>query len=102
MKKFKKDHLFDIFLESRESASDVLILKGRFDLFKEYKMFKKIWKKGPLTPLEISSIAKIKAGPILGETIIKLKRAQFERKIKNKKDARKILSIILHNISYQT
>jgi len=74
MKLFKKeDRLFEIFLISRESAIDVLILKDRFDLFKEYERFKKIWKKGLLSSLEISQIAKIK-GQRLGEAIIQLKR----------------------------
>lgn len=101
MKKFNKDNLFDIFLESRYSSLDVLILKGRFDLFKEYERFKKIWKKGLLSSLEISQITKIK-GQRLGEVIIQLKRAQFERKIKNTYAAKKLLLNILHNISYQT
>jgi hypothetical protein len=79
----------------------VLILKGRFDLVKEYERFKKIWKKGLLSSLDISRITKIK-GQRLGEVIIQLKRAQFERKIKNKYDAKKLLLFILHNISYQT
>jgi hypothetical protein len=101
MKKFNKDNLFDIFYESRDSSLDVLILKGRFDLVKEYERFKKIWKKGLLSSLDISRITKIK-GQRLGEVIIQLKRAQFERKIKNKYDAKKLLLFILHNISYQT
>lgn len=91
MKIFKKeDRLFDIFLISRESTIDVLILKGRFDLFKEYERFKKIWKKGLLSSLEISQIAKIK-GQRIGEAIIQLKRAQYESKIKSKKDGRKLI-----------
>jgi len=102
MKIFKKeDRLFDIFLISRESTIDVLTLKGRFDLFKEYERFKKIWKKGLLSSLEISQIAKIK-GQRIGEVIIQLKRAQYEGKIKSKKDAVKLILNILHNISYQT
>jgi tRNA nucleotidyltransferase/poly(A) polymerase len=98
MKIFNKDNLFDIFLESRDSSLDVLILKDRFDLFKEYERFKKIWKKGFLSSLEISQITKIK-GQRLGELIIQLKRAQFERRIKNKYAAKKLLLFILHNIS---
>ncbi|MFH0924626.1 MAG: hypothetical protein V1872_03180 [bacterium] len=90
MKIFKTNNLFDIFLKSRDSSLDVLILKGRFDLFKEYDKFKKIWKKGLLSPIEISRITKIK-GHRLGEVIIQLKREQFERKIKNKNDAKKLL-----------
>jgi tRNA nucleotidyltransferase/poly(A) polymerase len=90
MKIFKTNNLFDIFLESRDSSLDVLILKGRFDLFKEYDKFKKIWKKGLLSPIEISRITKIK-GHRLGEVIIQLKREQFKRKIKNKNDAKKLL-----------
>jgi tRNA nucleotidyltransferase/poly(A) polymerase len=91
MKIFKKeDRLFDVFVISRESTIDVLILKGRFDLFKEYERFKKIWKKGLLSSLEISQIAKIK-GQGLGEAIIHLKRAQYEGKIKSKNDGRKLI-----------
>lgn len=99
---FKKDKLFEIFLESKEAAMDILILKSRLDLLREYKRLKKIWKKGFLSSLEIARIAKIKGGPKLGKVITELKKEQFERKIKSKKEAKEFLLNILHNISYQT
>jgi len=102
LSEFKKDELFNIFLESKEAATDILILKGRIDLFREYERFKRIWKKNLLSPLEVARIANIGEGPRLGKAIVELKRAQFEKKIKNKADAKKFLHRILHNISYQT
>ncbi len=96
---FKKDELFNIFLESKEAAIDILVLKGRIDLLREYRRFKNILKKGYLSSLEIARIANIREGPRLGKAIIELKRAQFEKKIKSKADAKKFLSNILDDIS---
>jgi len=98
MLEFKKDELFNIFLESKETAIDILILKGRIDLLREYERFKRIWKKSLLSSLEVARIANITGGPRLGKAIVELKRAQFEKKIKNKADAKKFLYNILHNI----
>jgi tRNA nucleotidyltransferase/poly(A) polymerase len=99
LSEFKKDELFNIFLESKEAAIDILILKGRIDLLREYRRFNNIWKKGYLSSSEIERIANIRGGPRLGKAIIELRRAQFEKKIKDKRDAKKFLSNILDDIS---
>lgn len=102
IKEFEKGDLFNFFLKSKESAMDLILLKNKLSLINEYKRFKKIWKKGLITPIEIKRICNIKNGKLLGEIINKLKRAEFEKKIKTKKSAKKYLNKILHNISYQT
>jgi len=101
VRNFKTAYLFDIFYETKESSIDILILKNRADLLKEYARFSRIWKKGLLTSQEISRISKIK-GPKLGQLIMELKRAQFERKINSRSNAMKLLCNILHNISSKT
>jgi tRNA nucleotidyltransferase/poly(A) polymerase len=82
-----KDRLFDIFMRSKEAAPDILIIKGRLDLIKDYQRFKRIWNKGLLSSEDIISITDIKTGPKLGKIIIELKRAQFEGRIKSKSAA---------------
>jgi len=94
IKKFKKEKLFDIFLESKEAAMDILILKGRAGLLKEYDRFKRVWRKGLLRSGDIIKIAKIRTGQRLGRVIIELKKAQFEKRIKNKKDAMRFIRSI--------
>ena len=95
IKKFNKAKLFDIFYETKEGAIDVLILKNRIDLIKEIMKFRKIIKKGILSSKEITEVAGISPGPDLGKAIINLKRAQFERKIKGKNEAKKFIKNIL-------
>lgn len=81
-----RDRLFGIFMKSKEASVDLLIIKNRPDLLKEYNRFKKIWGDGFLSSEEIINISK-QMGPEIGKIIEKLKRAQFERKIKSRKQA---------------
>ncbi|MEW6161848.1 MAG: hypothetical protein AB1606_00780 [Nitrospirota bacterium] len=92
IKEFKRDKLFDIFLKSKGAAMDILILKGRLDLLREYERFKMIWKKGLLSSEEVSSVTGVKAGPKLGRIITELKKAQFEGRLRSGSDAVRFLS----------
>lgn len=83
----KRHRLFDIFLMSKESAIDILIIRGRLDLLKDYERFKRIWKKGILSSEDITSISDTKTGPGLGKIIVKLKKAQFEGRVRSKRSA---------------
>ncbi len=83
----KRHRLFDIFLMSKESAIDILIIKGRLDLLKDYERFKRIWKKGILSSEDITGISDTKTGPGLGKIIVKLKKAQFEGRVRSKRSA---------------
>jgi tRNA nucleotidyltransferase/poly(A) polymerase len=87
LKEFKGGKLFDLFIKSKGAAMDIIILKDKIDVLKEYIRFKNIWKRGIVSSLEVARIGKIKAGPILGRIIVEIKRAEFDRKIKNKKEA---------------
>lgn len=102
LKEFEKGDRFSFFLKSKDSAIDLILLKNKLNLIDEYKKFKKIWKKGLISPFEIKKIGNIKNGKILGQIIIELKRAEFEKRIKTKNSAKKYIYDILHNISYQT
>src|SRR4030042_1697542 len=91
MKEFKGGKLFNFFKKSKGAAMDIIILKDRMDLIKEYIRFKNIWKKGMISSLEVARIGKIKAGPILGKVIAELKKAEFEREIKSKEEAIRLI-----------
>ena len=91
LKEFKGGKLFNFFMKSKGAAMDIIILKDRMDLIKEYIRFKNIWKKGMISSLEVARIGKIKAGPILGKVIAELKKAEFEREIKSKEEAIRLI-----------
>jgi hypothetical protein len=91
MKEFKGGKLFDFFMKSKEAAIDIIILMNRLDMIKEYVRFKNIWKKGMISSLEVARIGKIKAGPRLGKVIAELKKAEFEREIKSKEEAIRLI-----------
>jgi len=101
MSEFESSSLFDIFCDAKEASLDVSIIKGRLDLLRKYKRFLNIWRKGVISPSEVSQIFKIE-GPKLGQVIRRCKKEEFERKIITKRDAVKLIRTILHNISYQT
>jgi tRNA nucleotidyltransferase (CCA-adding enzyme) len=86
-----RDRLFDIFMSSKEAAIDVLFIKNRLDLLKNYKRFKRIWEKGLLSTEEIISISNITTGPVLGRIIAEFKKAQFEGRVKSKRSAIKFI-----------
>ena len=79
--------LFDLFMKSEEASRDILIIKSRSDLLRQYEKFKRIWKRGLLTSEEIIHISNLKADPRIGKIIEKVKKAQFEEKIRTKKQA---------------
>jgi tRNA nucleotidyltransferase/poly(A) polymerase len=79
--------LFDLFMKSKEASRDILIIKTRSDLLGQYEKFKRIWKGGLLTSEEIIHISNLRADPRIGKIIEKVKKAQFEGKIKTRKEA---------------
>jgi hypothetical protein len=78
-------------MKSKGAAMDIIILMNRLDMIKEYIRFKSIWKKGMISSLEVARIGKIKAGPKLGKIIAELKKAEFEREIKSKEEAIRLI-----------
>ncbi|MFZ3138036.1 MAG: hypothetical protein WA126_11680 [Thermodesulfovibrionales bacterium] len=86
-KKLLRDSLFNIFVTSQESALDVLITKNRLDLIRDLKRFQVIWKSGILSSEEIIRVSGIEKGPELGEIILETKKAQFEKRVRSKKQA---------------
>ncbi|MBM4140376.1 MAG: CCA tRNA nucleotidyltransferase [Nitrospira sp.] len=94
-KEKEPDKLFDLFLVSKEAAMDVLIITGKCDLLKDYDRFRRIWKRGLLSSEEIIKVTEVKTGPRIGIMINEIKRAQFEGRIKTKKDAIRLLISII-------
>lgn len=97
IKKYKRNlerNLFDIFMKSQDASVDALILEGRMEFLKDYERFKKIRKKGILSSEEIIKTTGIKAGPELGQIILELKKAQFDGRVKTKKQGMKFVKEI--------
>jgi tRNA nucleotidyltransferase/poly(A) polymerase len=88
--KRKKDFpesLFDIFLNAKDAVPDILLICNRLDLLRDYQRFQAIWRAGLLNTEEIIDISGISHGPEIGDTIRRLKRAEFERRIRSRKQA---------------
>lgn len=83
--------MFDAFFETKDALLDILILTGNVKLLKHAERFKKIWKKSFLTAEEIMKATGLKSGVELGKLIYRLKKMQFEGKLKTKKEAIKWL-----------
>ena len=98
MMEFENINLFDFFYETKESSLDVLIIEDRTDLLEDYERFVNIWKRGVIDSCEISQISKIE-GPMLGQLIKRVKKAEFQREINSKKEAVNLVRDTLHDIS---
>jgi hypothetical protein len=83
----KKPDLFSIFMSAQEASVDALIISNRIDLLREYNKFQRIWKAGFLSAEDIREISGIDEGVELGTIIGKIKREQFEGKIRTKEQA---------------
>ncbi|MDH5201810.1 MAG: hypothetical protein OEZ31_03025 [Nitrospirota bacterium] len=90
-----KEKLFDVFLASKEASIDVLIISGNVDLIKEYERYKRTWKRGILSSEEVIKVTGVRSGPQIGIMITEIKRAQFEGKVKTKKDAIRLITSII-------
>jgi tRNA nucleotidyltransferase (CCA-adding enzyme) len=87
--------LFDLFMFCKEAIIDVLILTDRLDLLDDYKRFKMIWRAGLISSREVIDIPGIESGPEIGRMIYELKKAQFEKRIRTKKEAMKYITTLL-------
>lgn len=85
---FSQENLFNTFFKAKDSAFDLLILSGNIKLLSQLERFKKIWEKSLLTSEEIMDITGLKGGVRLGRLIYRLKKMQFEGKLKTKKEAK--------------
>ena len=83
----KKPDLFHTFMVTQEASVDAIIISNKTYLLREYERFLKIWKDGFLTSEEIREISGIDEGAKLGKIILKMKREQFERRIRTKAEA---------------
>ncbi len=99
---FSQEKLFDTFFKAKDAASDLLILSGNIKLLSQIERFKKIWKRSFLTSEEIMDATGLNPvrkqerdilsnGVKLGRLIYRLKKMQFEGKLKTKKEAMKWL-----------
>jgi|Deesub1362A_J573_1020465.scaffolds.fasta_scaffold00027_25 tRNA nucleotidyltransferase/poly(A) polymerase len=83
-----RGEMFDIFSESEDAVIDLLILTGKTGYLKEAERFFRIKQKGILSSEEIMAVTGLKPGPKLGETINRLKKAQFKGEIRGRLQAR--------------
>lgn len=83
-KKIIKGKSFDIYMNSKDATIDILILKNRIDLLKDYKRFLGIWKKGILSSEDVIRYSGINSGENIGTIIKEVKRAQYEGRVRTK------------------
>ncbi|MCE5194717.1 MAG: hypothetical protein LLF28_04560 [Nitrospiraceae bacterium] len=88
---FSKKNMFETFLKLKFSALDFVILSNKLGFIAELERFNHILHKGLLNTHEIMKLTRLKEGLELGEFIRKLKKMQFEGKLKTKKQAIKLL-----------
>ena len=79
--------LFDIFLRADDAALDVLLIKNRPPLLKEYERFKRIWNRGLLTSEEIILLSNPESGPEIRRAIENVRKAQFQGAIRTRTQA---------------
>jgi len=88
---FTVSKMFDTFFKAKDALSDILIITGNIKLLNQAERFRRIWKKSFLTAEEIMDITGLRGGVELGRLIYKLKKIQFEGKLKTKKETVKWL-----------
>ena len=90
-KKKLNEKLFDVFKHSGEASLDVLIISNRLDLLTYFRRYTKIIRKGILSSEEIINTSGINPGPELGNMILQLHKAQFEKRVNSKSRAMKFI-----------
>lgn len=96
----KDDNLFDALMITRDAYLDLLIIKNIANRIDDAERFTMIIKKGILSTQEIiAEINNIHKKEIIGQIIAKMRRAEFLKEIKSKKDARKYLERIISNLT---
>ena len=100
---YRKETLFDAFMNAGESSIDSLIILNKLDILRDYYRFRRVWKLGFLSSREIIDIADIKEGPELGSIILMIKKAQFTGELMTRKQAerfvKKLGSRTRHNLT---
>ncbi len=86
-RKIKKEMLFDMFVLTEHAAIDFLITKNVIRFIGEYERYRKVMKRGLLKSMEILRTTDISRGPDIGHLIKMIKRAEFNHKVKTKKEA---------------
>ena len=79
--------LFEAFALMGDASIDFLIVKGRHKLLVEYERYNSIIKNGILSTEEIIRESGLSEGIILGDLIMSLRRAEFEKRIGNREEA---------------
>jgi tRNA nucleotidyltransferase/poly(A) polymerase len=86
-KRITKRALFTIFHNAREAAKDVLIVGNRLPYLSEYDRFEELFRRGFLSSEEIMKISGLAPGIHFGEILLALRRAEFEGRVKSRRDA---------------
>jgi tRNA nucleotidyltransferase (CCA-adding enzyme) len=87
LRKITSKNLFEIFRNSGEAAIDMCIVSNKLDLLRDLRRFRRVWEKGLLTSEEAMNISGIKTGIDFGRMLLFLKMAEFEGRLKSRRDA---------------
>ena len=87
LRKITSGKLFEIFKKSGDAALDICIVSNRLDLLRDLSKFKKICGKGLLTAEEVTRISGVISGIDLGKMLLLIKKAQFEGRLKSRREA---------------
>ncbi len=86
-KGLRHEILFNFFEKAKEASIDFLIINNSLEFIVEYERYCKIMKKGLINGKEIKKTYKLEGNKKFGEIKRRLKAAEFERKIRTKKEA---------------
>ncbi len=87
LRKITSGKLFEFFKKSGDAALDICIVSNRLDLLRDLSKFKKICGKGLLTAKEVTRISGVISGIDLGKMLLLIKKAQFEGRLKSRREA---------------
>lgn len=92
--------LFDALMVAGDAYLDLLVIKNITGRIKDAERFTLIMKKGLLSTKEIiMEIKNIRNKEIIGQTIEKMRRAEFLREIKSKASAKKYLKRVISDLT---
>jgi hypothetical protein len=86
-KRITKRSLFTIFHDARDAARDVLIVGNRLPYLREYERFEELFKRGLLSSEDVMKISGLAPGIHFGEILLAFRRAEFEGRVKSRRDA---------------
>jgi tRNA nucleotidyltransferase/poly(A) polymerase len=97
-KKIIKGKSFDIYMNSKDAAIDIIILQNRIDCLKDYKRFLRVWDKGILSSEDVIRYSGLVSGKNIGTFIREAKRAQYEGRVRSRASCINLIKKLSCNI----